>query len=354
MDLDTLLLPVSDSHPCGVPLLHEPEYDDIGAARLEDDASQPRGVWTSTLKKANWKEVVELCEAALSKRGKDLQVAVWLGEAWIALDGIAGGVRAVALLNGLCERFWPDLHPAPRGSDFEFRTAPLDWADEHWSRALLLRVPLICGSGPDPRSFTLAQWNEAAMQDNAAPAKKDARKGAAVATGPTLADIMAALATMPLAAVTVALDGAREWTAQLERLNASLELLAPGAHARLRKLDALLLTVEDVLQRCVEQHPQYSMPPTPVAKLPPPVESAVVAAVAEPEAAPEAPISGRADAYQQLERIAAYLSRVEPHSPVPSLIRRACEWGDMPFDALMDELMKNNGEMQKILWRVQG
>ena len=73
-----------------------------------------------------------------------------------------------------------------------------------------------------------------------------------------------------------------------------------------------------------------------------------------PGAAPAEPalaLSGRNDAYQQLEQIAAYLAKIEPHSPVPSLIRRAVEWGHMPFDQLMDELMHNNAELHKVLWR---
>ncbi|WP_373888626.1 type VI secretion system ImpA family N-terminal domain-containing protein [Massilia genomosp. 1] len=48
--------------------------------------------------------MVRLRERALTERSKDSQIAAWLGEAWIALDGLAGGVRATQLLQGLCER----------------------------------------------------------------------------------------------------------------------------------------------------------------------------------------------------------------------------------------------------------
>jgi type VI secretion system protein ImpA len=51
--------------------------------------------------------------------------------------------------------------------------------------------------------------------------------------------------------------------------------------------------------------------------------------------------------------IADYLAKADPHSPVPSLIRRAVSWGKMPFDQLLDELTNNNNEMQKLLVRGQ-
>ncbi|MET0964101.1 MAG: hypothetical protein ABWY05_14985 [Noviherbaspirillum sp.] len=52
-----------------------------------------------------------------------------------------------------------------------------------------------------------------------------------------------------------------------------------------------------------------------------------------------------------LDNAAAYLGAIEPHSPVPGLIRRAVLWGQMSCDELLDELMKNDGELQRVLLR---
>ncbi|WP_167241150.1 hypothetical protein [Massilia genomosp. 1] len=53
MSMEYLLQPLDNGGPCGVALLHEPEYDAMAAARHADDPMLPRGVWASELKRAD-------------------------------------------------------------------------------------------------------------------------------------------------------------------------------------------------------------------------------------------------------------------------------------------------------------
>lgn len=345
MTFDHLLQPLAQGSPCGVALLHEPEYDAIAAAREEDDPSLPRGVWTGELKRADWPQVVRLCEAALAGRSKDLQIAAWLGEAWIALDGLAGGVRATALLHALCERFWDGLHPLPRGGDIEFRTAPFDWADRHWSLALVLRVPLVVGGSPEPMAVTLAQWQEAAAADNDNLKKKKPAPDEAAPLTPT--KILAQLAGMPAPDVIALLQLVQGWRAAVEGLHAAVARRDPAAAPRMPQLVAVLDGIEALLR-----HRDVDVPGGATAAILTPAAAAAAATVTAPEAGRGNGIpAGRDDAYYQLGVVADYLSRTEPHSPVPALLRRAIEWGQMPFADLMDELTHNNNEMQTLLLR---
>ena len=50
----------------------------------------------------------------------------------------------------------------------------------------------------------------------------------------------------------------------------------------------------------------------------------------------------REDIYRRLGELADQLERMEPHSPVPYLIRRAVEWGMLPFPLLMKELIRED------------
>ncbi len=48
----------------------------------------------------------------------------------------------------------------------------------------------------------------------------------------------------------------------------------------------------------------------------------------------------RADAYRQLAAAADLLQRLEPHSPIPYLVKRAVELGALPFPQLMKALIR--------------
>jgi predicted component of type VI protein secretion system len=88
LEIDALLQPLPGDQPCGVSLIHDPEYDAIRTARRADDASVPAGIWQTTLKVADWAAVEAGCRRVLSNRSKDLTIAAWLGEAWLNRYGV--------------------------------------------------------------------------------------------------------------------------------------------------------------------------------------------------------------------------------------------------------------------------
>jgi len=63
---------------------------------------------------------------------------------------------------------------------------------------------------------------------------------------------------------------------------------------------------------------------------------------------PAGPIRSRADAYKQLEIIANFLQSIEPHSPTPYLVRRAVSWGRMPLPELMQEVLREEGDLNRL------
>jgi type VI secretion system protein ImpA len=60
-------------------------------------------------------------------------------------------------------------------------------------------------------------------------------------------------------------------------------------------------------------------------------------------------IENREQAYQMLAEIADYLTKVEPHSPTPYLIRRAVSWGHMSLGELLSELIQDGGDLIRTL-----
>lgn len=61
------------------------------------------------------------------------------------------------------------------------------------------------------------------------------------------------------------------------------------------------------------------------------------------------PIRDRAHAYRLLQDIADYLSKHEPHSPTPYLLRRAVAWGGMPLPDLLREVVQQEGDLSRYL-----
>ena len=72
------------------------------------------------------------------------------------------------------------------------------------------------------------------------------------------------------------------------------------------------------------------------------------------DALPERPVqhggwTSREEAYRTLEALADYLGRIEPHSPTPYLIRRAVSWGRMPLPELFAEIMREEGDLNRMI-----
>ena len=63
-------------------------------------------------------------------------------------------------------------------------------------------------------------------------------------------------------------------------------------------------------------------------------------------------LKSRDDAYQRIQEAANYLAQIEPHSPVPYLIRRAVSWRNKSFMDLMKEMVNDPngmGDMNRLL-----
>jgi type VI secretion system ImpA family protein len=56
----------------------------------------------------------------------------------------------------------------------------------------------------------------------------------------------------------------------------------------------------------------------------------------------------REDAYRALTEIAGFLAHLEPHSPVPYLLRRAITWGGMSLEQLLPELLSDGTVLRDV------
>jgi type VI secretion system protein ImpA len=346
MDLEPLLQPISPEAPSGRSLRFEPLYQRIREARREDDASLPQGVWQASLKRADWALVAELSQQALARESKDLQLSVWLTEAWLMQRGFAGLRWGLQLSTALLERFWDTLWPALEGDDTEARLAPLKWLDDRLALALG-KVPLFKPPVPGAVTYVYADWQQILLRErqagtrapsDAANEEDETPEGTPPAPV-TRERFLAAAAQMPapaLATLARQLTEALESASALEQvLDARLGHTSVALHrgrALLGDLQVLLTLLRggSSTERTAEE-PEASP-----------------ASEATPEAHAAGFIQDRSEAYQLLEIAADYLLSTEPHSPVPYLVKRALAWGRMPLNELLRELVPDDANVQAI------
>jgi type VI secretion system protein ImpA len=141
---DDLFKPIPGDSPSGVNLRYDPVTDKIKEARRED-LDVPQGEWKTALKTAEYPLVIKLASDALAKRGKDLQIAVWLVDAHVHKEGFPVLAQALLFLRDLMEQFWDTLYPPiDEDGDMEVRAAPLVWLGSKLGEPLGF-LPIVSG-----------------------------------------------------------------------------------------------------------------------------------------------------------------------------------------------------------------
>jgi type VI secretion system protein ImpA len=338
--LGRLLAPVSEEAPAGAWLRFEPVYDEIKRLREHDDPALPQGVWQRELRRADWPAVAALCAATLETGSKDLQIAAWLTEAWIHLDGFPGLERGLRLIAGLCRAYWPDLHPALEGEDAEARLAPVAWVADRLQLPLKL-VPVTSPAGEDATPYGWKDW-EAGLYlanlsrlDSAAAAKEQGRGMVPqvrfqVSVSLTPAPWFARLAGEAAGAL-----------AGLDELDAVLAGLCGPAAPSFTPLRSPLAAIRAFAVRVLEERGEGGL----ALSAPGTARKEEDSMGDEAEGPVSGTISSRSEAFCRLAEAADFLLRTEPHSPVPYLVRRAVSWGGLSLAELLQELLQKNADL---------
>jgi type VI secretion system protein ImpA len=339
VDLAALLAPISATNPAGPELRYDPLYDRIRELRKEEDPSLPQGVWQRELQRADWPAVASLCSEVLAGRSKDLQVAVWLLEAWIHLHGFPGLEWGLRLLAGLCRDFWDDLHPPREEGSAEARLALIDWVAERLLLAVK-QVPVTAPLSEEGVPYTWLDWEAGLYLENLIRLDAKAAANAQARGLVTQAQFLASCSLTPtpwwqdlFGQLGRALEAVATLTAEL---GARCGDRAPslGSHSQ------LLVAIQAFAARVLEERGE-------------PEEVGGGLGVKDPEwlesdGLPEGRsggITSRAEAFQRLKEAADFLAHREPHSPVPYLVWRAISWGSLSLADLLSELLRKNTDL---------
>lgn len=354
-DLETLLTPISADKPAGESLRYSGLYEAVEEARREDDPSLPQGVWKTGLKRADWKEVARLCLDALETRSKDLQLAAWLTEAWIRLDGAPGAARGLEVLTALSESFWDTVHPLPQDGDAEYRMAPLQWVADRIPETVRLVPVTAPPGGEDVRACTYADLEGARHLDKLARTDPEGAKAAEARGRVSLDRFLVSVSLTPTAFYSALAADTQAALGGLDSLAVLLSRLAGADAPSFQRLGDSLFALQHLAQRVLEerreQGEEIAGPPAAEEYMSydPGMDGFGPVEEGEEEGAyGGSPIRSRAEAYRRLSEAADFLQRTEPHSPTPYLIRRAVAWGGMSLGELLQELVQSDSDLRAI------
>ncbi|MCH5376436.1 MAG: type VI secretion system protein TssA, partial [Planctomycetes bacterium] len=144
IDVDGLLAEISPDAPCGEDL----EYGAVAelSRAAEVKAEQQIGETVVPAEEPDW-EQIRRTALKLFDQTKDLRVAIILAKACARTQGWPGFRDAVMLIDGLLERYWPDLHPQldeDEPNDFTMRVNQIaSLADAETTLVYLRDAPLV-------------------------------------------------------------------------------------------------------------------------------------------------------------------------------------------------------------------
>ncbi|ONG52011.1 hypothetical protein BKE38_15210 [Pseudoroseomonas deserti] len=290
-----------------------------------------------------WREVKRLGTLCLAEQSRDLEIAAWLAEALVRLDGLEGLHDAARLLAGLLETYWDAAFPLPDEDGLEGRAAPLAGLAGQSADGTLMqplrRLPMFRRA--DGSAVSLYVWNLA--EDTAALAdarRREARHASGIPLLSALEQEAAAAGAQWRALGDAARAAAEAWDGFDAQLTVRFGEEAPPT----RRVADLLARLIELAARfggaaapAVEAVPTPS--PVPVAAAPQSVSAAP--AIAAPVAPPstEGAVLNRETAIRQLETLAVFFRQTEPHSPLAYAIETLARRARMPLPALLEEVL---------------
>ena len=346
IELQPLLQPISTSAPAGESLRYEGTYDRIQEARREE-MDLPQGVWQRDPKRADWSTVEQLCTQALMHRTKDLQIAIWLTEAWVHLGGAAGLTHGMQLIRGLHELFWQTMYPAVE--DLEYRTSQLAWLNEKLPMALKF---ITIAHPVDTTMLPIVSFArlETAQHADYTTRRQPQQGRGSDAAKPELPLLQRSMASTPDGFYRDLDKELREAMQTCRDSDTLFDTLYGPQNPGLRQLQEVLASIASTVEPLVKAENIVVQAEAMVS-----VEEAQTAMSEETVSAPAAagPVRNRRDAYRTLSEIADFLARTEPHSPVPYLLRRAIAWGNMDLGQLLPELLNNENALKDVAGLLQ-
>ena len=317
--------------------------DARAAARAEERTRDAEGD-SEGVEAAGWREVLSVGQQVLATQTKDLEIAAWMTEAMVRMHGMLGMSAGARILAGLCEGFWEAGFPQPDEDGLEMRSSPVEGLSGTGNDGTVMqplrRLPLFRRT--DGSGIGLYQWDQAEQTETL----DDKRKKARIAAGAPELKILVAEARLDKVYLTGMGSQTMAAIAAWRDLEQVLDKRFGAGAPSVRKAIALLDRMLEVIAR---------LGGVPVAV--PDAEGAATEGEPGTGDGTGARAGGggqitRESALRDLDRIAEYFRRTEPHSPLAYTLEEAVRRGRMSLADLLMEVLPDaaarNGMLERL------
>jgi len=328
LDFQALLAPIPGANPAGTNTpfgvkdqLEQMRKEVDPSSFAADDPLRP-----TEFRKADWLGIIKLGTQTLCQSSKDLQVAARMVEALTKVNGFQGLGDGFQLLDGLVDEAWDRLvPPVDDPSDLDIRSSPFEWLDDpdHGASfpSTVGTIKLVDATKDSPE-MGLLQWKQGTTVQ-ASPGGAPQISLDQVLAGTSLENIQARYNQVLRC---------RDILGKLvEKLSLKLKELAPS----MGQLRGVLDQIEAILRQMIAKK-------SPISDKDPTNGSGE-----NGDGKQDLSVVGSRDqAYQLMARAADILASIEPHSPVPYLVRRAVQLGALPFPELIQAFVREQSVLE--------
>ena len=358
IDLDLLLAPIAGEKPTGTDPRENASpaspYFRVKDARASARAFERSNVDPDAPVAESWSVVLDAGQKLLAKDAKDLEIAAWMTEALVRIEGFAGLRDGLRLMTGLATAFWDDLYPMPDEEGMETRVAPvtgLNGSGAPGTLAQPLRTLPIVGI---ERSFSLWTYDQMLEADKLAdPARKAARLAAGT---PSIEAFRDSLAETPALELQSTLSTVEEARAALKELTTVFDEAAGYDAPPTTALQELLDCVAGSI-RFFGADKLASIPAAAPAAAAAPVLAGADSAAAQGAGTASGPVVpaargqvlSREDALSAVLELAEYFRRTEPQAPISYTLDEAVRRARMSLPDLLKELTLDAANTSRFL-----
>lgn len=349
-DIPRLHAPIHPERPTGTDLRQNTSsqslYYHIKELRhlaKEAERRQSLGLAEDLSERPDWNKLFSACFDALTEQTKDLEIASWMLEALLRLQGFQGLKQGLEVLLHWIENYWDTLYPLPAEEGFHSRINPLVHLNgEDYEGTLiapLYSTPLI----PQGPKGPIALWQYQQALENSQLQDEAMREKRRSQGSWFMEDIRFAAKHMHPAFYETQQQVLKDMKATLLTLREKVatycgEEFAPPVSRILQVLD----TLEEHTHYLKQELGEISVTPTETTfSEEQPTSSTQTPVTVNQTSYSIKSIQTRTQALQMLDDIAEFFQKTEPQSPLPYLLKRTISLGQLSFPELLKVMVSD-------------